>query len=206
MPWAGETVQRHRPTTIEGLQWPANRVYLRRISQPCAREHRCRSSGVEHSLGKGEVESSNLSGSTTTQSLCGQCSARISEHLCNFAAFNRVERALLVVWAVMPVALADRLRRGLEELGCVTAAESGDSAFEISMRARKPLQRGHAARGIWREQDEATRLVACVWRRRCLGVGQPPILRLTRRRQLNLDRMDKRILPLGVVERRLSPP
>ena len=29
-----------------------------------ARDQRCRSSGVEHSLGKGEVESSNLSGST----------------------------------------------------------------------------------------------------------------------------------------------
>ncbi len=29
---------------------------------------RCRSSGVEHSLGKGEVESSNLSGSTTAHS------------------------------------------------------------------------------------------------------------------------------------------
>jgi hypothetical protein len=38
------------------------------LADTCLAQAGCRSSGVEHSLGKGEVESSNLSGSTSQQS------------------------------------------------------------------------------------------------------------------------------------------
>lgn len=51
-------------------RWKASRLGLRRcrIGSNHPSHRRCRSSGVEHSLGKGEVESSNLSGSTISLS------------------------------------------------------------------------------------------------------------------------------------------
>ena len=54
--------QPHKPAGKKGPDCACTIGGLRLMSRP--RSGRCRSSGVEHSLGKGEVESSNLSGST----------------------------------------------------------------------------------------------------------------------------------------------
>ena len=53
-----------RNVSNQGLQLDPFPVYFAAVRDNIADRVRCRSSGVEHSLGKGEVESSNLSGST----------------------------------------------------------------------------------------------------------------------------------------------
>ena len=53
-----------RNVSNQGLQLDPFPVYFAAVRDDIADQIRCRSSGVEHSLGKGEVESSNLSGST----------------------------------------------------------------------------------------------------------------------------------------------